>query len=463
LTEYTTELQQFFLEIMMHNPECFVRVRNIYNAKNFTTKLQKTATLFAEYSDEYKTLPDKKQVELLTGLKLNELDESTKKDDYVNWFMDSFEEFTRKQELERAIIKGADLIEQGDFDPVEKLVKDAVQISLTKDMGTDYFADPETRLKAIKDNNGQLSTGWPNLDKQLYGGFNRGELEIFAGQSGSGKSLFLQNLAINFIEQGKNGIFLTLELSEELCCMRIDSMMTGIASKNIFKNLDDVALKVGMKGKKCGNLRVKYLAAQSTVNDISAYIRELQIQTDKKIDFICVDYLDLVMPNGVKVSPSDQFIKDKYVSEELRNLGKEFDIVVISASQLNRSSVEEVEFDHSHISGGISKINSSDNVFAIFTSRAMKEQGRYQLQLMKTRSSAGVGNKVDLAFDIDSLRITDDGLDSQDYTTNASTSAIMNSIKNKTTISEPDGEVGKPGKSGMNSKMNNLMNRIHNK
>jgi hypothetical protein len=121
------------------------------------------------------------------------------------------------------------------------------------------------------------------------------------------------------------------------------------------------------------------------------------------------------------------FVKDKYVSEEIRNLAKELDIIMVTASQLNRSAVEEVEFDHSHISGGISKINTADNVFGIFTSRAMREQGRYQLQLMKTRSSAGVGQKIDLNFDLNTLKITDGG-DSADNTS-VTSNEIMNKIK----------------------------------
>ena len=79
----------------------------------------------------------------------------------------------------------------------------------------------------------------------------------------------------------------------------------------------------------------------------------------------------------------------------------------MTASQLNRDAVEEIEFDHSHIAGGLSKIQTSDNVIGIFTSRAMRERGRYQIQLMKTRSSSGVGSKVDLEFNIESLRIAD--------------------------------------------------------
>jgi hypothetical protein len=115
------------------------------------------------------------------------------------------------------------------------------------------------------------------------------------------------------------------------------------------------------------------------------------------------------MPISAKVSPNDLFVKDKYVSEELRNLAKELNVLFVTASQLNRSAVEEIEFDHSHISGGISKINTADNVFGIFTSRAMRERGKYQIQCMKSRSSTGVGQKIDLDYNIETMRITDPG------------------------------------------------------
>jgi len=101
-------------------------------------------------------------------------------------------------------------------------------------------------------------------------------------------------------------------------------------------------------------------------------------------------------------------------------------------------AVDEVEFDHSHISGGISKIQTADNVFGIFTSRAMRERGNYQIQLMKTRNSSGVGQKIDLDFNIDSLRITDvDGFDTNNISNTQSTgSALLDSIKNRSLVSD---------------------------
>ena len=441
MKEYSAEIQKLFLEMMMQDAETFVRVQNIFNEENFDRSLREAAKFIREHSSEYKTMPTKEQILAQTGVDLKEVPDVG--EGHYDWFMVEFEGFSRRHELERAILKAADMIENGEYDPVEKLIKDAVQISLTKDMGTDYFEDPRARLMKIKDNNGQVSTGWPTMDRRLFGGMNRGELNIFAGGSGSGKSLFMQNIAINWISQGLNGVFLTLELSEELCAMRMDAMVANVATKEIFKDMDTLEMKIRMVGKKSGNLRIKYMPAQSNVNQIRAYLKELEVQTGKKADFIMVDYLDLVMPVSAKVSPSDLFVKDKYVSEELRNLAKEFEILMITASQLNRSAVEEIEFDHSHISGGISKINTADNVFGIFTSRAMRERGRYQIQLMKTRSSSGVGQKVDLEFNLESLRITDPGEEGQSESGGfggQKPGAIMNQIKSTssvTSISQP--------------------------
>jgi len=432
---YNVNVQTLFLRMMLTNSELYIRVMNIMDSKNFDKSLRPVTDFFKEHMEKYNLLPDNEQVKAVTGVDIEPIVDFEQ--GHYDWFLDEFEKFTRRQELERAILKSADLLEKGDYDPVEKLIKDAVQISLTKDMGTDYFADPKARLMLLKNSNGQISTGWPCMDHKLYGGFNRGELNIFAGGSGSGKSLFMQNLAVNWTQAGLNGAYITLELSEELSAMRIDSMMTDTNSREIFKDIDNVEMKVKMLAKKSGGLQIKYLPAQSTVNDLRSYVKELEIKTKKKLDFLCVDYLDLLMPVSAKVSPSDLFIKDKYVSEELRNFAKEVRVLFVTASQLNRSAVEEIQFDHSHISGGISKINTADNVFGIFTSRHMREKGQYQLQLMKTRSSSGVGQNIELAFDLNTLRITDpdpEGSSSYKPQTQPSANDIMNRLKPSSTV-----------------------------
>jgi KaiC/GvpD/RAD55 family RecA-like ATPase len=405
---YGPEIQELFVRMMLTDPTLYTRVSNILDSDNFDKRIKPSVKFIKEYTDKYSNVPDAAQIKATTGLEVDKIQDGLRDSD-VNWFLDEFEKFTKRQALERAILESAKLLEDGNYGPVEKLIKDAVQISLQKDMGTDYFADPAARINKYFNSGGQVSTGWQQLDRLLYGGFSRGELNIFAGGSGSGKSLVMMNMALNWLQQGMSGVYVSLELSEELTCLRSDAMLTAMSTKDIRKDISQTELKVKMASKSAGQYRVKAMPAQSNVNDIRAYLKEVQIQTGIKVDFVMVDYLDLVMPVSVKVNPNDQFIKDKYVSEELRNLAKELGVLLVTASQLNRSAVEEIEFDHSHIAGGISKINTADNVFGIFTSRAMRERGVYQIQCMKSRSSTGVGQKIDLTYNIETMRITDEG------------------------------------------------------
>lgn len=456
LKEYSVDVQKLFLEMMLEDASSYVRVQNIYNPENFDRSLRPAAEFIMEHCNEHKTMPDRLQIKATTGVDLKAIPDLN--EGHFDWFLGEFEGFTRRQELERAILKSADLLEKGEYAPVEKLIKDAVQISLTKDLGTDFWADPKETLNRYFNQGGQVSTGWPQMDRILYGGFSRGALNIFAGGSGSGKSLVMMNLALNWLQQGLSGVYITLELSEELCSLRTAAMLTDMGTKDIRRDLDTTELKVKMAGKKAGAYRIKALPAQSNVNDIRSFIKEYEIQTGTKVDFIMVDYLDLVMPVSVKVNPNDQFIKDKYSAEELRNLSIELNVLLVTASQLNRSAVEEIEFDHSHIAGGISKINTADFVFGIFTSRAMRERGKYQMQCMKSRSSQGVGNKVDLDYDIETMRITDTGGDEDSY--NSPKPSILDSIKTRSQVKTEEDDTPKISADIQSNKLKQLLGQI---
>ena len=434
--DYGYDIQKVYLKMMLTDAETFVRCQAVFDDVAFDRRLQPAAKFINDYVVEHNAMPTFDIVNAATDSNLKHPGDLA--ENHYDWLLMEFETFSKHKALEAAILKSADLLEKGEYGPVEDLVKKAVQIGLQKDLGTDYWKDPRSRLEAIKDKNGQVSTGWATVDKKLFGGFKRGELNIFAGGSGAGKSLFLANMGVNWCLQGLNVLYLTFELSENLVSMRLDSMTTDIPSRDIFKNIEDVEMKVKMIGKKAGAFQVKYMPTGKTANDLRSYIKEFEIKTGRKIDVVLVDYLDLMMPIAKRISAENLFVKDKYVSEELRDLAMELNCLFVTASQLNRASVEEIEFDHSHISGGLSKIQTADNVIGIFTSRAMRERGRYQIQLMKTRSSSGVGAKIDLEFDVDSLRIRDlaEDDDYQEFSKRKST--VFDQIKRSSGALNPD-------------------------
>jgi archaellum biogenesis ATPase FlaH len=459
--DYGYDVQRVYLEMMLTDAATFVRCQTVFNPESFDRRLQPAAEFINSYVAKHNILPTFDMVNSQTKSDLK--NPGQLQEEHYDWLLGEFETFARHKALEAAILKSADLLEKGEYGPVEELVKKAVQIGLQKDLGTNYFANPRARLEAIKDKNGQVSTGWAELDKKLFGGFNRGELNIFAGGSGAGKSLFLANLGVNWALMGMNVLYLTFELSENLVSMRVDSMVTGVPTRDVFKSIDDVEMKVRMIGKKSGAFQVKYMPSGKNTNDIRSYVKEYEIKTGLKVDVLLIDYLDLMMPVGVKISPSDLFVKDKYVSEELRNLAMELNTVFVTASQLNRSAVEEIEFDHSHISGGLSKIQTADNVIGIFTSRAMRERGRYQIQLMKTRSSSGVNSKIDLEFDVDTLRIRDCEQESDDSPkSSGATSNIASILKRSTKTGNDEEDSAKINADIGSTRLRNFISKLDN-
>lgn len=439
IKEYNESTQKLLLDVLLSDEEIFVRCQNILKPEYFVNKLRPAVRSLMKHTDKYKVLPKIEQITAETGIEFIKIDDITIQ--HQESFLDEIEEFCKNRALANAVTSAIELIEKGNYAEVEKQVKDAILISLQNDIGTDYFLNPRERILRIKNNNGQISTGWKSVDDKLYGGVNRGEITIWCGSSGAGKSLFLQNLAINFASQGLNVVYLSLELSEDLCAMRMDSMLTGISTKEIFRKLDEVEIKIAGAGRKYGNIHVKQLAQGSTCNDIKAYLKNYEIKTGKRADALVVDYLDLLFPNNKKVDPSNLFIKDKFVTEELRGIAVEKQLVLQTAAQLNRGAVQEQDHDHSHISGGISKIQTADNVISIFSSPSMKERGQYLIQFLKTRSSSGVGSKVPLGFDINSLKIFN--IDEEEIVALAGTSSadVFADIRRKNSNKTPDPNV----------------------
>lgn len=455
--EYTVEIEDLFLQFMVSEPELFVRCKGILDPAYFEDRKNKKLVKFLEeHSNEHNTLPLPEQIKAVSGKEVELIDNIDER--HQDWFLNEFEVFCRHKALENEVIRASKLLEEKRYGEVEANIKEAVQIGLVKNLGTEYFLNPKERLESIKNKNTMISTGWSDIDGKLYGGTEKGTLTIFAGQSGAGKSLFLQNWAVNHAQLGLNVVYITLELSETLTSMRLDAMIAGYGTKEVLRNVDDVELRVHSFHKKHkGTIQLKQMPNNCTTNDIRAYLKEYEVQTGIRVDSVMIDYLDLLAPQSKKVSPSDLFVKDKYVSEEMRNLAIDLDIVIGTASQLNRSSHEELEFGHNHISGGISKINTADNVLGIFTTHTMKDNGRYQIQFLKTRSSSGVGSKVDLKFDIKTLRISD--LEEGDASSNESTGkAIMDKLKQKGSIKEPHKpSVDDSIKSGL--KLRDLLNK----
>lgn len=413
--------QKLLVEYLLADDSVFQRCRQILKPSYFDNELEKVVSVILEHSESYGSVPTIEQISAEADMKLNIVPAIRNQDQ--KWALDSIERFCQQGAIVEAVQASPDHIESGNYGVVEKMVKEAMLVSLQKDLGTNYFENPRERLERLKLKN-LVPTGWREFDRKLYGGLNRGEITIFSASSGMGKSLFLQNACLNWVSGVSFGwsddreakqyapldvVYITLELSEDLTSKRMDSMVTGYGATEIYKNLDDVELKVVTRGKKSGEFTIKYMSGANvtTTNDIRAYLKEYEIRMGRMPDCVAVDYLDEMCPNNQKIDASNLFIKDQYITAELRELAVELDVIMVTASQLNRSAVDQSDQNQSMIGGGLSKIQKADNVVTIYASPSMKDRGEYQVKFIKTRSSAGVDSKIFLNFNAASMRISD--------------------------------------------------------
>jgi KaiC/GvpD/RAD55 family RecA-like ATPase len=438
IQDYTPDLEDLFIRFLITDRTLLTRCMSITKSEYFESPhAQRAIKFIMSYANDHSMAPSIEIINTKCGTAYEQLDA---KDcaTHGDWFLGEYEQFCRHRALEIEILKSADLLQEKRYGEVEANIKNAVQIGLVKDLGTDVFDHPEHQIRRMLEKGDMISTGWSDIDRKLYGGTERGTLNIFAGQSGIGKSLFLQNWSLNLVAQGLNVLYITLELSEALINLRLFAMLSGYGTQELVKDPDDTAMRINKFSKEHGgSMQVKYMPpAATTSTDIRAYVKEYEINTGLKVDAVMVDYLDLMIPYDRRITPSDLFVKDKYVSEELRKLATDCDVVLGTASQLNRQSHDEIDYDHSHISGGISKINTADNVIAIFTTMTMKEGGRYQVQLLKTRSSSGTGAKLDLKYNIKTMRITD--WDNEETGDHIDTEKVIENLKKKSVLKPPE-------------------------
>jgi replicative DNA helicase len=214
------------------------------------------------------------------------------------------------------------------------------------------------------------------------------------------------NLAKNFLAQGLNGVYISLEMSEGVVSKRLDSMITKISQDNLLKEMSKVASLVTKASDTYGKFRIKRMPENRTnINTIRSWLQQLEQSEGFTPDFIVVDYLD-IMGTTMSISLDNLFIKDKYVTEEVRSLGFDFDAIMISASQLGRGAIDAEKLNQAHIQGGISKINTSDYTIGIKQDDLQKAAGELWYECLKSRNSDGVGKRALLAWDPISLTVS---------------------------------------------------------
>jgi len=398
-----TKKQKLIIEYLLSSADTFARCAGIIKSNYFDPEYRIAVSFIQKYYDKYNTTPNTDQVEAETSIsfKLHEIE-----NDKLDYTAIEVEKFCKRRAIEQAVLAAPPLIADGDYDAVAEIYKEALLISLQRDCGLRYFDDPETRLRRLLEEDITCPTGWKEVDELLYGGISRKELILFSANSGGGKSITLANLGLNFIKQGLNVLYITLELSRDVVSQRFDTMITGISRNDFKSHISEIVTRLQSEKQKDGILDIAHMRSGTKPNEIRAYLKEYFLLYNMMPDLLILDYLDKMSPNE-KVSADNVFEKDKRCSEQLRDIGVDHNMFIATASQLNRSAITATHHDQSQIAGGISKINESDVYISIVMSDTMKAAGEMMFCLQKTRNSDGNGKNVYLTWDNKFLRVRD--------------------------------------------------------
>lgn len=283
-------------------------------------------------------------------------------------------DFCRNQNLKKAIMTSVDLLQSGDYDGIKSTIDTAMKAGTERNIGLEYADNVQERYTVnVRD---CVPTEWDVINNMADGGLAGGELGVFVAPAGIGKSWALANVGAHAVKQGKTVVHYTLELNQNYVGLRYDSIFTGIPAQELKYNIEDVEKTVNnLKGE----LVVKYFPTKGgTVNTLAAHIEKCRIQ-GKKPDMIIVDYADLLKGQGLNNREVRHELGNIY--EDLRGLAGELDVPIWTASQANRSAINEEIIQADKIAESYSKIMIAD--FVISLSRKLEDKtantGRWHL------------------------------------------------------------------------------------
>lgn len=334
----------------------YLRTDNYKDKNHFNDhKLQWILNTCAIYYDKYEKLPSLETMNILVegSQKLKDdplltkatkaaVDEIFKKDlsqIELSYIRDETVKFVKtKRAVEATYLNEID-IANGKFDNLNDRMQKAVNINLDKDFGVSLANVGETLslLKEIDEDSG-LTFGTPALDRVL-GSPRAGELTVFCGTPGIGKTIWLGQVATENMRLGKKGVFFSLEVDKKRLARRLYSSLllkSGCDVLNMTKEQID-AVFASFNG---GDIRIKnYPAHTACCNDFANYLMDLYTIEGFKPDFIVIDYILITAANNIKRGEDNSYTYNKIVAEEMRNLAMQFECPVFSASQINRAGM----------------------------------------------------------------------------------------------------------------------------
>ena len=276
----------------------------------------------------------------------------------LDFIEDKALDFFKNQTLKNAIVESVEIMEsKGDFEQIKRLVDDALNAGTERNIGHEYIEHIEDRYSETARTT--VPTGWDVIDDLTQGGLGGGELGVIVAPAGVGKTWVLAAIGANSMKRGRHIVHYSLELNEAYVGLRYDSIFTGIANQNLKYHKDDVQTEME---KLKGDLVIKYYPTKSaSVNTLSAHLKRITT-LGTEVDMVVVDYADILKDTGGSREVRHALGN---IYEDLRGLAGEFQIPIWTASQANRSALDEDVIEATKVSESYQKIMTADFVMSL--------------------------------------------------------------------------------------------------
>jgi len=412
-------LESIILRSLLYNEEFARKTLPFFKDEYFTQFTDRV--VFQEirkYFNKYSNPPTKEAVIIELGERndltdenfqsttelLKEVEESYEKNDKENlsWLLERSEKFCQDKALYNAITESIGIFDETKESSFTKsaiptILSDALSVSFDVHIGHDYLDNSMERFEFYRRKEEKIPFDLEYFNKITAGGLPRKTLNIALAGTGIGKSLFMCHMAANCLSESLNVLYITLEMAEERIAERIDANLMNVTLDALKELPKEVYTKKidKLKNKIKGKLIIKeYPTATASVNNFRALMNELKIKRGFIPDILFMDYLNLCVSTRYKnnISAGSYFVV-KAIAEELRGLAVEWNIPVMSATQLNRAGFMSTDVGLEDTSESFGLPATADFMFALITTEELEEHNQIKVKQLKNRYNDLVKNR----------------------------------------------------------------------
>ena len=399
----------------------------------FTNRIEQVIfTTIFNFITKYNNVPTKDAIliEINSRKDINDT-EHTQLKDYINtitdqetdeqWLLDTTEKWCKDRAVHNAVLSGIKILDGKDKkktpEAIPGILSDALAVSFDNHIGHDYIDDAENRYEWYHTKEKRFQFDLDYMNRITKGGIPAKTLNIALAGTGVGKSLFMCHCASNFLTQGYNVLYITLEMAEERIAERIDANLLDVSMDDLHvmpKDLYDNKLKK-ISDKTYGKLIIKeYPTASAHSGHFKALINELALKKSFRPNVVFIDYLNICASSRFKGGNIGSYFYIKAIAEELRGLAVEFNVPIFSATQTTRTGYTSTDIGLEDTSESFGLPATADFMFALISTEELEALGQMKIKQLKNRyNDPSVNRSFIVGVDRAKMRLYDVGQNAQ--------------------------------------------------